>query len=128
MKTIKMIRHTDSLMEIVGEDHGYHPMDVKLYVLASEAAERERVLVEALKNICSFFSDDSHDFSYTIARAALAQVKVDTVIEVENLDTPWFGLKMYQAAIDKIQNLESELAECQRQLGRCREMYRKDAE
>ena len=28
-------------------------------------------LRKALKNICSFFAEDSHDFSYTIAKEAL---------------------------------------------------------
>jgi phage baseplate assembly protein W len=56
MKTVLFIEHTKTLFEQVGPGHGYNQLDVREYVLASEAYkalmdhnERIKVLEDALK-------------------------------------------------------------------------------
>ena len=49
MKTVLFIEHTKTLFEQVEIGHGYNQLDVREYVLASEANERIKVLEDTLK-------------------------------------------------------------------------------
>ena len=51
MKTVLFIEHTKTLFEQVEPGHGYNPLDVREYVLASEANEQDNWNIKKQKEL-----------------------------------------------------------------------------
>ena len=61
MKTVLFIEHTKTLFEQVEIGHGYNQLDVREYVLASEANERIKVLEVENNKLSELFDAAGQD-------------------------------------------------------------------
>jgi hypothetical protein len=81
MKTIEVVQHIDTLLEIVQPGHGYNQQDVRRYVRA-EVAER---LLKCLKAIAKYEHEEvcKDDFAYDRMKAAFQEAALEAIKQSE---------------------------------------------